>query len=471
MKNDKIKVIEFLKMLDNWEMNQFSEFVNSPFFNKHVETKTAFGFIAQQIKKRKAIDKKSLFQQLYPEQTYDVQKISNILSYIMKLLEQFISFKQQQQTDKSSSQLNLLRFLSERSSNHYFEQEFRNIKKHQENALNSFYAYQLYDEHELNRKKRNQSESIELSNNFLDVFYFKEKFRLGCNMQSRKNVVANQFDFSLFDILEKFIQTHPEIIRSNNNLHVYYLSYKLIVTENEVFYFELKDFLQKKELKISKENKKEIYNYLQNYIIKRINNGARKFLEELYVLYLRTLENGIIFNNGFLSQWEYKNIVTTGCRLGKFEWTKNFIVAYKNRLEPSIADNAYQFNLASFYNYLKQHDKTLEVLRDVQFNDVYYYLNTNVLLIRSYFGLAEHELLLQLLDTFRIYLLRNKKMSTYQKKLYKNLIMYSKKLSLLEQHKNNYSKPEYEERKIKIHEQIKNKKDTIALDWLLEISS
>ncbi|MEZ5056131.1 MAG: hypothetical protein R2879_03750 [Saprospiraceae bacterium] len=69
------------------------------------------------------------------------------------------------------------------------------------------------------------------------------------------------------------------------------------------------------------------------------------------------LEKEIIFSDGYLNEWHFKNIVTIGSRLKETDWVKEFLENYKEKLHPSIAENAYSYNLAYLYYTMNDLDK------------------------------------------------------------------------------------------------------------------
>ncbi len=464
-----IRIIQYLKSLDIYELNRFKSFILSPYFNKHQGTVEAFEYIYKHLKKETSITRKGIFASIHPDEEYDTQKVSNVLSYLMRLFETFISMEKE--IPDIAPNLPILQFLKEKKLDTYLEKELQLSLSKSPNALEQYRIHQLSDAYQMERKKRTDPLALKNKDNSLDIFFLVEKFRLGCDMQTRKNVIEGEYDFTLYDILIQYISEKKQLLDYHPTLHLYYLSYMMIRDENQGLFFEIKELILQVQGNMKLEYQKDIYAVLQNFTVKQINKGNRDFLSQLFELYQAILKNGIIFKNGYLSEWEYKNIITAGCRLKKIEWTKHFIESYKEKLEPHARENAYQFNLASFYNTIGNHEETLSVLRDVQFSDVYYHLNTHVILIKTYYALGEFELLFNLLDTFRIYILRNKKISAYQKKLYKNLIRHTTKLAQLSEQRPRLSKSVFLEKRQRIHDAISGNKNTIALDWLMEIST
>lgn len=169
-----------------------------------------------------------------------------------------------------------------------------------------------------------------------------------------------------------------------------------------------------------------MYAYAQNYCIKRINSGNQDYLQELFGLYKTTLDRKIVFDGKYISPWTYKNIVGVALRVEEYNWVEKFIHEYKEYVSPELRENAFAFNLASFYFNKGKFDKALELLRNVEFTDIVYSLDSKAMLLRIYYELKEMEPLWSLLDSFQVYLRRNKLVSDSQKAIYMNLIQFVK---------------------------------------------
>ena len=129
-----------------------------------------------------------------------------------------------------------------------------------------------------------------------------------------------------------------------------------------------------------------------------------------------------------LSEWDYKNIVTIGMRLNEDIFVEKFIHQYKHFLMEESRDNAYTYNLAYFYFYQKQYDKTIALLQDVHFSDIYYHLETKTLLLKTYYELNESISLFALADTLKVYLFRTAKIPDYQKQIRNRFISFITKM-------------------------------------------
>jgi len=132
-------------------------------------------------------------------------------------------------------------------------------------------------------------------------------------------------------------------------------------------------------------------------------------------------------------------IVSIGLRLHEFEWTENFIQSNCDRVHHDFRQLALSFNLSSLYYEKKEYQKALKEstkfnnelksITDPGFEDTYYNLDSRSLLLKIYFELEDEEPLNAIIDSFKLFLKRNKKVSERQRNSYLNLIKYTKKLN------------------------------------------
>jgi hypothetical protein len=119
----------------------------------------------------------------------------------------------------------------------------------------------------------------------------------------------------------------------------------------------------------------------------------------------------------------------------------------------------------STHNY----NEALDHLLLVRFSDVKYHLNYNNLLLATYYALGDTEALISLIDTFRIYVIRNRKMTTDLKKQYTNFLRFAKKLTTLKQQPSTYGGPSREEKFARLYLQIKQSANIVNRYWLENI--
>jgi hypothetical protein len=458
-------------------MTRFREYVHSPYFNKHNEVRALIAYLSDIYPDFNAENchREMLSHLLYPGDAHDQQKLALILTYAMRLLESFLAQAQLEQ-ESAVRQVWLLRSLREKKRYQLYEKILRKAEQQLAEAAqldHTHYhrAYRLAAEADLyyNQIERRKTDlSIQRKQNNLDAFYILEKLRDACEMQVRRRILNVDYSTRMLEAVIREVEENAAEYADEPLLLIYFQIYQMVSDGQPTHYFQALATLQQYEAQFAMTELSYIYNYLQNYCIQQINRGNRRFLEEIFKLYKAQLVRGLLAEGDYLSEWHYKNIVTTGIRLGKMDWVRDFIEHYTEKLAPESQENAYRFNLASYHYAVQEYDKVLDLLVKVEYSDLRYSLGAKALLLRTYYDLDEYEALISLTQAFTIYLRRNKLLAGNQRDGHANLFKLAKRAAQIRS-KMGYTKPE------KLQQQLKKLQTDIAettvlfnREWLLE---
>jgi hypothetical protein len=188
-------------------------------------------------------------------------------------------------------------------------------------------------------------------------------------------------------------------------------------------YYEFKRLLIELEDQVNHRELSDLYICALNYCINQINHNESQFYLEVFQVYKTLIEKKLIMDeNDRLTVQQYKNMVTVSIRVEAFEWTKQFIEDYKEHLPEEEAENAYTYNMAKLEMEQGNFSKVKRLLAFVEFPSIFYQLDSRLMLIRTYYELEDFEDLGYLLNSFRMFLRRNKKLPESRRKSYLNLI-------------------------------------------------
>ena len=161
-----------------------------------------------------------------------------------------------------------------------------------------------------------------------------------------------------------------------------------------------------------------------------------------------------------LSPWHYKNIVVIGLRAKDSDWVKGFIQSYKRYLPENDRVNAYTYNLAKFHFYERNFSKVIQLLSSVEYNDIFYNLDSKSMLMKTYYELDEIEPLYSLMDSFRIFLRRKKLVSDHHRTNHLNFIKFLRKMAKVN--------PRDKKKVLKLKEQLGELRQVADVSWLWE---
>ena len=208
----------------------------------------------------------------------------------------------------------------------------------------------------------------------------------------------------------------------------YYTVMSLIEPDQESHFECMKDILFANADSIAIESQMDLFAFAIVYCINKINYGNIAYQQRILELYKQALNKNILLIEDVLSPWDYKNIVTIGLRNKEYKWTDSFIEKYKIKLPKAERENAYTFSRARYYFATAKYDKVLELLQGVEYNDIFYLLDSKTTLMKTYYELGEYQPLQSLKESFRILLRRKKLISELNQANYGNFARFAMKL-------------------------------------------
>lgn len=458
-------------------MTRFRDFVHSPYHNKHEVVRQLIQYLSDEYPRfsTENLEREILFQLLFPQESFDYKRLSIIFTYSNKLVKEFIIIEK----NKTENIWNNLLYISELREQKALQQLEKQLsvtnqqlqKQPERNAAFHYWQYQLLGEQDSLQVLRNQhiqDDLLSQKQRELDYFYLAEKLRDACEMQVRRSIIQTNYKTRLLDAVLKEVGEHQTTYANIPIVIVYYQLYQLL-TKKEVNDFQtIKQTLRQTEQYFPTSELRTIYNYLQNFCIAQINRGVANFLMELFEIYKNQLDKRLLLENETLSEWHYKNIVTVGLRLREMEWTHDFIENYQILLPPVSRENAYLFNLASYFYTAAHYDHTLELLNRVEFKQEQYNLGAKALLLRTYYDKGEDELLLSLTHAFRQFLGRNRSLNSQRVLALRNFVRLLRAVAKLRMEVDFMDLKELNRRKKELEKMILETDNVVNKNWLLE---
>lgn len=435
MNNSKLYLV--LSTLNKLESNRLRKFIASPFFNKNETIVELFDLIVWQIEKDKALEKEKVWAKICPETPYDDVRFRKYNSDLLKLVEDFLAQLVYQENPLHQTNF-LMTAAGRRKITKLYSKSIRTAKRYVESSKYrsaDFYYQKYLSEKNLHILKQFDQKRLDISNveeiaQNLDHFYMGEKLRLYCNILSRQYESAHKYNMLFIEDILTRIRQEKEFYNEIAPVALYFqISEALTYSDDEEHYNTLRALLDKHSMSFPKDEAFELYTHAINYCVRKSNKGNQKFLREYFELYKDLLKKNILLVDGELPTAHFKNMVLAGLRLGETEWTEQFIHDQNQYLPEHQRENSVSFNLAQLYFYKKDYNKVIETLRSVEYEDLSYNLNSKTILLTTYYETDEIEPLYSLLDTFRVYLQRNKNITSRRRRSYLNLIRFIKRLS------------------------------------------
>jgi hypothetical protein len=467
----KIKTKELIKHLNKGEIKGLKLFLASPFHNKNKKLSELLNALISEPN----IGDKGLFERIFKTEPYNKRWLYDAFSQLGSVVLRYVAIQRLEKDNTTWNTQVLKGFID--------VEDQKNAAAFAKHILKSHRAQKIRDEvflknsldltsilYEDSAGKRTipdqDQDYLQKKMDDLDLFYFLSKIKSACEMYNRRNIVNQEYRISFIAEIEDFIKDNNQLIEKSEALRIYLLVLKMVRDDDEHAFQTLELHLNTGIIELSAPEQKDIYNHAQNFCIRRANKGNSNYLGTLFALYGLQIRNGIILQRGLISEWDYKTIVTLGLRQNKKDWTKEFIYAYKQYLKDSIKDNAFAFNLASFYYETNEQRKAIRTLLNVEFTDVYYNLGSRTLLLKVYFDLEDDEALESQFISFNYFLKRNKLISIYQRNVHLNLIKFARSCYKLRVSKPKNANSAFKSKVSILQTRIDDCKEINNLNWL-----
>lgn len=427
----KSKFIEIFTTLSKVEQNRFKKWVDSPYHNQQQSLKRLLDYFLTT--NSYTYTWEAAHEATFPKQKVNVQKLRNHLSYLQQLLEDFLIYEHLEQSPQQKQQL-LLSIYRERKASKGFQatarkQQLRLEKEPYRNIAHYYSEYCLQEEQYLfwEQQKRLENKNLQEVLDSLDTYYLANKLKYCVIALSHQQFFSTHYQLHYIEDMLKEVEEGNWL--QIPTIAVYYYSYQALADSNNIeacqqlktTFLKYWDLFESKELK-------EFYLITINFFIKQLNYGYIAFAEEVFSLYQSGLEHGVFIQQEQLSRFTYKNIVAVGIKCKAYTWVEEFIENYIEYLPKPHQSTYAAYNKAKLYYQTKNYKKAMSCLQAIEPIDRELIVDSKVTLMKIYYELEEYNALEALLESFGMYIKRNKELSAYHKTNYKILIKYFRKL-------------------------------------------
>ncbi|MFT4535395.1 MAG: hypothetical protein ACJA1A_002463 [Saprospiraceae bacterium] len=437
------KVYVALEHLSIYELNSFKKYLDSPYFNVNESLITLYEIYEPLLKGKlnDTLSKELIWEIVLPGKKYIDKKYRKLHSELLKLFEDFIAQKAYDNNKFLRANLTLQAVRTRK-----LEKLYKSVSASADRALehsynrSSEYLYakyfneneklQFYSDAQLQRKRaKNIASDLNISETvkYLDQFYIAEKLKHYVKLLSWKKVLTLEQKIDYIDLLKIMIE--DEEIENIPPIAIYNtISKTLLNQDDEENYYTLKrqvdefiDYFPEKEIGI-------IYDAILTFCVTMVNKGNLSFQEETLDVYKGALAKETLFENGYLTTVSFNNIVFFALRVGEYDWAEQFVENYMDRLNDTDRPSSVSISLARIEFYRKNYGKVIELLQEVEMNSAVYNLSSKTILLLSYYELDEFDALDSFINSFRVFLNREKSISARKKNAYKNLLKYVTRL-------------------------------------------
>lgn len=467
----KSKTIEILQQLSARQHNRLRDYLYSDYFNKNESVRRLYDHLRQAPES----EKESAFAVVFGEDApYKAAEMNHLLSHLGDLVIAFLGQEQWQQNPvhhlhaamQVLRQYGLVKHFTTAARQH--ERLWQRQPRADVQRLWELYLHHSeMDAFFLMKPRRVYDSHLQEKSNTLDAFYIAEKLRIACDMTNRNIVINANYECRWLPEIESTLRQNPQYLEVPV-VRIYYTILNMLRNNEDADYQQLRQLIQDHIYDFSVPDIQGICDYAQNYCIRKINSGQGDYYAEFLNMYKFQLQYHILYRNGYLEEWDYKNIVTAGIRLKDFEWTEQFIHNSRSALRTQVSENAYCYNLAAFYHATRQYREALRWLQDVDFTDMSYHLGAKIIQLKIYYELQETSALEALADAFRLLVQRSRDLSEYRRRANLNFIRLTQKMARLREQKDYTARKKWEKAWEELRQNAVQMQPLANAEWIQE---
>lgn len=464
----KSKLADIFFSLSKTQQRSLRKFLQSPYYNHRQDVLDLFEILqAADVEDRTALQKERVFELLFPQDTqYDADKLDYVMSFLMKLTEQFLATEYWQQ-EQVWQQLALAEHYRHLNLEKHFQQSIQQARKlHQRLPFRDIDYMEKATKIEMEdyafsaKQKRHAPRNLQYLSDLFDLQYLAQRLRYSCLLIAHQSVYKTEYEMGTLATAIDYIEKTPKVLE-HPAVALYYYYYRAVTDKRDIVHFRLfKDHLLQHTEQLQKPEMYDLYIFAINYCIQQFNSGNDALLAEVFQLYKSGLEHQILLDNGRMSAFAFKNIADIALRLNETQWTERFIQDYKGLLEDKIRETYMHYALSKLRYHQRRYRDAMLHLQSLEQGDLFLVISGKVLLAKIYYELEEIDAMEALLSSFQIFLHRKKELPQTRRDNYKTIIKFMRKLVNV----NPYDASE----KQKLAEEIRQTRQLTEKDWLLE---
>jgi len=439
--------VEILKSLNKSELKKLGDFIRSPYFNSRETLHLLFLEIDKQYPELtdKKFEYKRIYKKIYPGE-YKESTVRNLYSDFGGLLKKFIAYEKFGSNEMHFN-LELVNGLWDKKCFEQSNKIISSLKKEMESTISfergrflNMLALEMCYSNNLNgMNKRAPEEYNAAFNSLLDnltYFFLWTGFDFQCldsvlekahNIKDKKVFINKEFLKNID--MENFIKTLPQGSYSDA-MKIIYLLYKY--TGSDISGEQYTEFI--KLIKNNFDNfdtitKFTVWNTLLTIILLKLVPKDNKYYSEAFELN-KYFENFILVNNPDIhlaAPW-YRNVISIALVVKEYDWAKKFIDNYSGHLREEIRDKEINYAMGRLSCQLKEHEKSLQYLNKIKFEQITERLNVNFYYLVNYIELKSYQPAISMLNSIRQFYSESKEISEMFAVLIEDSLKYFKEI-------------------------------------------
>ncbi len=467
-------VISVLRTFSKEEIKRFEEFLLSPYYNKKSAVVNLFNIIKKNEPEYNSpnLDRKRIWSRLYKDKDFNYGVMKNLIYDLGKCADKFIELQNYERDDKLSGVI-FMQEQIERNLINAFEKSLRGYKAMLADLkLDSEYFYYNYRALKLekdytaiyNKTNKEITAEEEKEIEFLTLFYLTECSEIYNTLFINSYYMHKKYNNANLDLFMNYLEKFDH--QYNDITECVLLCLRLILDKTDKSnYLKLKNIYTEKSQKFSIPFNMSLGLTLREHFNRPEGKEKADYLKENYEVSQFSFENNFVpvDKNGYIDPFTFSGLVNTACSLNKTELAEKFIKEYINKVNPEYRDRFYNYSFVTLNLKKKNFSKAMDYLSKMEVNGPMDHVSVKRFQMIIYYESGYTEELYSLIEAFRNFVSKNKRLAESLKLQAAKFIYFIKKFSDLKFKYNSIDKNEIAElKKELLNTEVLNK------IWLLE---
>lgn len=432
----KIKFIQFYSGLNKKEKKEFAKFVSSGYYNNGRD----FSVFLKEIDKSlpAAESAAEMVKLLSLSMNYSSRSVWNRFHELKSLAERYIADKEICRNVLLYNNL-VSSYYINRSEFGLFTQKVNltrlSFKKTKKGLDTNYYYYQLIQQLGYSYIYQNKTEPY-TKNLTEQVVYHTASYIINHYLHliellrqgtlTEKDLAEKGLNFLNDSNTENFLNTLEEnYYELYCQVSFHYNIYKAFLVKNDVkFYHNSLKFFELVSGSADDSYQLMFYQLLINYCIEKTNNNEPEYYKELFRLYNKKLNEGIIqdLKVGNFPINNFRDYIFVALQLGELEWIRSFIQKYSQYLPANVREDEINLSYGILYYNEGKHEKAIISLNKVAGENYIHYMDSKYYKMRLFYETSRYEDAILEIDNYKHYLKQHKEIPETFAKPYKMFI-------------------------------------------------
>lgn len=433
------KLIKLLSTFSKSEINRFSEFVSSPYYNKNIHVINLCNEILEFYPKFDSDDltEEKIYVKVFGKEKFNYFKIKNIISDLFQLAVQFIKTIAHEKKG-IENEIELLNEFHERKLDNFYKKKEKQINKEIDGIVRDEfyydYQYKLAKANTSHYKFEKSGYTFNLIQNEFDIFLnysLVGLLRHYAKMLTNKNHGNIDFKLDMFDDVWNYVKDKDFNESPSCKIYKQIITVELNRDEND--FSVLLELKKKYAVNLSYEDLYYVLLVINSFAVHRLKMGDETYYKVRYETFKEMVERGYMLEDNILFV-NFISVYTSACMVGQYDWAESFMEKFKPGIIPKTESlNAINY-CRGFRAYReKQYAKALEYFSKTTFKLFITKVMVKSYTLRIFYEQNQHEQTLSAIDAFRHYLKSEEKISEEQKSAHYEFIRHLGELTRLKQ--------------------------------------